>query len=177
VLAGDAAASNDPSWGQGLSLTLRDVRVLRDRLLATSDWETACRDYAREHDRHYGVIHEEPRVLANVHGVRTRGGCAARTRPAADCAGSDACARSSVSAVRTFRGMTRSGAPSSPKLAVQQRLELQRPPEVPMWTAPGTSHHTMRSGFCWRGSTRPMTVAPSQAFGDDASRPPEVCGS
>lgn len=58
VLIGDAAASNDPSWGQGLSITLRDVRVLRDRLLDTTDWETACHDYAREHDRHYGIIHE-----------------------------------------------------------------------------------------------------------------------
>src|SRR5262245_66428465 len=58
VLVVDAAASNDPSWGQGLSITLRDVRVLRDRLLATTDWESACHDYAREHDHHYGVIHE-----------------------------------------------------------------------------------------------------------------------
>lgn len=58
VLIGDAAASNDPSWGQGLSITLRDVRVLRDRLLDTSDWDTACHEYAREHDRHYGTIHE-----------------------------------------------------------------------------------------------------------------------
>jgi 2-polyprenyl-6-methoxyphenol hydroxylase-like FAD-dependent oxidoreductase len=58
VLIGDAAASNDPSWGQGLSITLRDVRILVDRLLATSDWDAACHDYAREHDRHYGTIHE-----------------------------------------------------------------------------------------------------------------------
>jgi 2-polyprenyl-6-methoxyphenol hydroxylase-like FAD-dependent oxidoreductase len=58
VLIGDAAASSDPSWGQGLSLTLRDVRVLRDRLLSTADWEEAGHDYAREHDRHYGVIHD-----------------------------------------------------------------------------------------------------------------------
>jgi menaquinone-9 beta-reductase len=58
ALVGDAAASNDPSWGQGLSITLRDVRVLRDCLLATDDWDRACHDYAREHDRHFGVIHE-----------------------------------------------------------------------------------------------------------------------
>lgn len=57
VLVGDAAASSDPSWGQGLSLTLRDVRVLRDRLLATDDWEAASRDYAAEHDRYYGTLH------------------------------------------------------------------------------------------------------------------------
>jgi 2-polyprenyl-6-methoxyphenol hydroxylase-like FAD-dependent oxidoreductase len=35
ALVGDAAAVSDPSWGQGLSMTLRDVRVLRDQLLAS----------------------------------------------------------------------------------------------------------------------------------------------
>ena len=33
VVIGDAAAETDPSFGQGLALTLRDVRVLRDELL------------------------------------------------------------------------------------------------------------------------------------------------
>ena len=33
VLIGDAAAASDPVWGNGLSRTLRDVRLLRDRLL------------------------------------------------------------------------------------------------------------------------------------------------
>lgn len=32
ALLGDTATSSDPSWGQGLSLTLRDARVLRDHL-------------------------------------------------------------------------------------------------------------------------------------------------
>lgn len=58
VLVGDAAAANDPSWGQGMSISLRDARVLRDSLLQTDDWDAACHDYAAEHDRHYGVIHE-----------------------------------------------------------------------------------------------------------------------
>jgi 2-polyprenyl-6-methoxyphenol hydroxylase-like FAD-dependent oxidoreductase len=57
VLVGDAAASSDPTWGQGLSLTLRDVRVLRDRLNATDDWAQAGEAYAREHDQYYGVLH------------------------------------------------------------------------------------------------------------------------
>jgi menaquinone-9 beta-reductase len=57
VLVGDAAAASDPSWGCGLSLTLRDVRVLRDRLLADSDWDRAAHAYAAQHDRHYGAIH------------------------------------------------------------------------------------------------------------------------
>jgi menaquinone-9 beta-reductase len=34
ALIGDAAAASDPSWGQGLSLTLRAVRAPRDALLA-----------------------------------------------------------------------------------------------------------------------------------------------
>ena len=57
VLIGDAAASSDPTWGQGLSLTLRDVRVLRDHLLRDEDWNAACEAYAKEHDEYYGVVH------------------------------------------------------------------------------------------------------------------------
>jgi 2-polyprenyl-6-methoxyphenol hydroxylase-like FAD-dependent oxidoreductase len=56
ALVGDAAASSDPSWGQGLGLTLRDARVLRDALLAHDDWDAAGHMYAAEHDRYYGVI-------------------------------------------------------------------------------------------------------------------------
>jgi 2-polyprenyl-6-methoxyphenol hydroxylase-like FAD-dependent oxidoreductase len=66
VLVGDAAASHDPSWGQGLSLAFRDVRVLRDCLLASDDWDTACHAYAREHQRHYGVIHEVTHALKDM---------------------------------------------------------------------------------------------------------------
>ena len=58
ALVGDAAASNDPCFGQGLSLTLRDVRVLRDELLKSDNWNEAADSYAAEHDRHYGVIHQ-----------------------------------------------------------------------------------------------------------------------
>jgi 2-polyprenyl-6-methoxyphenol hydroxylase-like FAD-dependent oxidoreductase len=57
VLVGDAAAASDPSWGQGLCLTVRDARVLRDALLEHDDWDAAGHAYAAEHDRHYGVIH------------------------------------------------------------------------------------------------------------------------
>jgi 2-polyprenyl-6-methoxyphenol hydroxylase-like FAD-dependent oxidoreductase len=57
ALIGDAAAASDPTWGQGLSLTLRDARVLRDQLLGTEDWETAGHAYAREHDRYTEVNH------------------------------------------------------------------------------------------------------------------------
>jgi 2-polyprenyl-6-methoxyphenol hydroxylase-like FAD-dependent oxidoreductase len=57
ALIGDAAATSDPTWGQGMSLTLRDVRVLRDSLLAHSDWDEAGHAYAEQHDWHYGVQH------------------------------------------------------------------------------------------------------------------------
>jgi 2-polyprenyl-6-methoxyphenol hydroxylase-like FAD-dependent oxidoreductase len=55
ALVGDAAATSDPTWGQGLSLTMRDARVLRDALLADDDWERAGHAYAAEHDRYYGI--------------------------------------------------------------------------------------------------------------------------
>lgn len=53
VLIGDAAAASDPSWGSGLSLTLRHVRDLRDRILNNDDWGKAAEEYAIEHDRRY----------------------------------------------------------------------------------------------------------------------------
>lgn len=54
---GDAAAASDPSWGQGLASTLRDVRLLRDQLLKTEDWNAAGHNYAAEHDLHAGIMH------------------------------------------------------------------------------------------------------------------------
>jgi 2-polyprenyl-6-methoxyphenol hydroxylase-like FAD-dependent oxidoreductase len=56
VLIGDAAATSDPTWGQGMSLTLRDVRVLADLLGTGDDWETAAHAYAAEHDHYSGVV-------------------------------------------------------------------------------------------------------------------------
>jgi 2-polyprenyl-6-methoxyphenol hydroxylase-like FAD-dependent oxidoreductase len=46
ALLGDAGATSDPTWGQGLSLTLRSARTLRDELLATDDWDAAGKSYA-----------------------------------------------------------------------------------------------------------------------------------
>jgi 2-polyprenyl-6-methoxyphenol hydroxylase-like FAD-dependent oxidoreductase len=57
VLIGDAAATSDPTWGQGMSLTLRDVRVLRDALCSDEDWTRAADAYADTHHRHYDVVH------------------------------------------------------------------------------------------------------------------------
>jgi 2-polyprenyl-6-methoxyphenol hydroxylase-like FAD-dependent oxidoreductase len=57
VLIGDAAATNDPMYGQGLSLSLRDVRVLWQQLIAQDDWSAACHAYAAEHDAYFGALH------------------------------------------------------------------------------------------------------------------------
>jgi menaquinone-9 beta-reductase len=48
VLVGDAAATTDPTFGQGLSLSLRDARTLRDELSKDSDWAAAAGRYAEQ---------------------------------------------------------------------------------------------------------------------------------
>lgn len=57
ALVGDAASASDPSFGCGMSLTLRDARVLGEALAATDDWHSACRSYAAEHDHYFGSLH------------------------------------------------------------------------------------------------------------------------
>jgi len=61
VLIGDAAAASDPCFGCGLSLTLRDVRVLRDRINEKPDYAEAANVYTAEHDLYY-------RRLYRIHG-------------------------------------------------------------------------------------------------------------
>jgi hypothetical protein len=39
-----------------LSITVRDVRVLRDQLMNSDDWNTACHAYAQEHDHYTAVV-------------------------------------------------------------------------------------------------------------------------
>jgi 2-polyprenyl-6-methoxyphenol hydroxylase-like FAD-dependent oxidoreductase len=58
TLLGDAAATSDPSFGQGMATTFRDARVLRDALLAHTDWDEAGCAYAREHDRYFQTTHK-----------------------------------------------------------------------------------------------------------------------
>lgn len=52
VLIGDAAGSNDPSQGHGLSLVFRDIRDIAERLALTEDWSTIPDAFAeaRSHD-------------------------------------------------------------------------------------------------------------------------------
>ena len=66
ALVGDAAASSNPCFGTGLSMTLVGVRQLRDRLLETDDWDSAMDQYARDHDHAYGAVHRITRWLAEL---------------------------------------------------------------------------------------------------------------
>ena len=66
ALIGDAAATSDPSFGQGMSLTARDVRVLRDSLLGISDWDRAGHAYAVEHDSYFHRCHKAVQMLRTV---------------------------------------------------------------------------------------------------------------
>ena len=66
ALIGDAAATSDPAYGQGMSLTLRDVRTLSEALLGNSDWDSAGNDYAVEHQRYFSVIHTSCEWLRQI---------------------------------------------------------------------------------------------------------------
>ena len=67
VLLGDAASSNDPTWGHGQSLVFRGVRVLRDHLQATGNWTEAADAYAEEHLRYYGSLHRITNWLVDLY--------------------------------------------------------------------------------------------------------------
>jgi menaquinone-9 beta-reductase len=58
ALVGDAAATSDPSFGQGMGTTLRDARVLRDALLQHSDWDAAGDAFAAQHDEYFAKTHK-----------------------------------------------------------------------------------------------------------------------
>lgn len=57
ALLGDAAATSDPSFGQGMGLALRAARTLRDELSAGSDWEKAGHRYAKRCDATFQNVH------------------------------------------------------------------------------------------------------------------------
>jgi len=58
ALLGDAAATTDPTYGQGLSFAVRGARVLRDELTNNSDWDAAGHRYAEQHQRSFHACHE-----------------------------------------------------------------------------------------------------------------------
>lgn len=57
ALVGDAAATTDPTFGQGLSYALHAARVLRDELTSNSDWDAAGHRYAEQHQRSFRASH------------------------------------------------------------------------------------------------------------------------
>jgi menaquinone-9 beta-reductase len=66
VLIGDAAGASDPIWGQGLSLTCRDARVLTDLLLENQDWAAACGAYVQAHDQYFTILREADNCLPDI---------------------------------------------------------------------------------------------------------------
>jgi 2-polyprenyl-6-methoxyphenol hydroxylase-like FAD-dependent oxidoreductase len=66
ALLGDAASTSDPAFGQGLSTTLRDVRVLRDCLLADEDWNAAGHAYAMEHDEYSANVRTATQLFRSL---------------------------------------------------------------------------------------------------------------
>lgn len=57
ALVGDAASNSDPTWGQGLAIALRGVRVLADALANNEDWESAGKAYSVERNQYRTVVH------------------------------------------------------------------------------------------------------------------------
>jgi 2-polyprenyl-6-methoxyphenol hydroxylase-like FAD-dependent oxidoreductase len=64
ALVGDAAAASDPAWGSGLGRTLRDVRLLRDALVADTDWDKAAEAYAEQHDDYWERLRDAEHLSA-----------------------------------------------------------------------------------------------------------------
>jgi len=53
VLIGDAAGTGDPSIGQGLAVTMRDIGELSRRLIESASWTQAGTDYGRTRLRYF----------------------------------------------------------------------------------------------------------------------------
>jgi menaquinone-9 beta-reductase len=66
VLVGDAAATTDPTYGQGLSFALRAARVLRDELTDNCDWKAAAHRYAEQHQRSFHACHAVERWVRTL---------------------------------------------------------------------------------------------------------------
>jgi 2-polyprenyl-6-methoxyphenol hydroxylase-like FAD-dependent oxidoreductase len=76
VLIGDAAGHNEPIIGQGLSISYRDVRIVRDLMLENRDWkEDTFRPYAderRERMRRLRITASQFSILTAEFGPRAR---------------------------------------------------------------------------------------------------------
>lgn len=58
ALLGDAAATSDPTFGQGMATALRSARLLCEALQRNTDWEQAGHEYAHEHNRGFQNTHK-----------------------------------------------------------------------------------------------------------------------
>ena len=66
ALIGDAASTSDPSWGQGLSLTLHAARLLRDALVENDDWDAAGKAYAAAQNASFMQMHKVESVFEQL---------------------------------------------------------------------------------------------------------------
>jgi menaquinone-9 beta-reductase len=81
VLIGDAAGYSDPIWGQGLSSTFRDVRIVRDLLLSEPAWNAATlAPYVKERRERSRRLRWETRYATQLYGRFDPDAVAARTR-------------------------------------------------------------------------------------------------
>jgi 2-polyprenyl-6-methoxyphenol hydroxylase-like FAD-dependent oxidoreductase len=81
VLIGDAAGYSDPIWGQGLSSTFRDVRIVRDLLLASNAWTMETFDpYVSERRERQRRLRWETRYATALYGRFDPDSLAARER-------------------------------------------------------------------------------------------------
>lgn len=89
VLIGDAAGWNDPMIGCGLSIALRDVRIVGETLLESDDWSTdAFRPYAEERMERLRRLRMSAHLTTELECTFTPEGRARRER-AADLMGTD----------------------------------------------------------------------------------------
>lgn len=69
VLIGDAAGHNDPTIGQGLSITFRDVRLVSEALLRSAVWDQeAFADYAADRRERMRRLRQNGRLWAKTNG-------------------------------------------------------------------------------------------------------------
>jgi 2-polyprenyl-6-methoxyphenol hydroxylase-like FAD-dependent oxidoreductase len=66
VLIGDAAGSNDPSVGQGLSLTYRDVHELSDLLLSCESQQAAIDEFGRRRSAYHAIAREHAKWIGEI---------------------------------------------------------------------------------------------------------------
>ena len=68
VFIGDSAGWNDPINGQGLSIAMRDVRMVSDALLSNSDWSPqSFADYGDERRLRMGNLRFAAQVASKLH--------------------------------------------------------------------------------------------------------------